>query len=336
MIETKLGDTGRSPPPFRILSIEGGGILGAFAAGALAEMERATEKRLVDHFDLIAGTSTGGIIAIGLAMGLPASRISQFYIDHGREIFPEVGFFGGMFANFRHLLRPKHTRDRLETLLSEILVDANGKPLLLGHAKTRLLVPAYDGLSGRIYLFKTAHHPRFKYDVAIPAAKVALATAAAPTYFEAARVEQHGASYVDGGVWANCPALAAVVEATAILGQPLGAIEVLNVGTTSEPFNSIRKARSGVLGWNKGLITLFMMSQAEASRAMAGLLTGDKLTNVNYVSQNGEFSLDDPSRVRDLVALGRAEAAKKKVAEAVAECFLNGIHVHPFVPVQLT
>ena len=335
MIEQEQEATGPLPPPFRILSIEGGGILGAFAAGALAEMERATEKRIVDHFDLIARTSTGGIIAIGLAMGLPASRISQFYVDHGREIFPEVGFFGGALANLRHLLRPKHTKDRLNALLLEILADKNGEPFLLGHAKTRLLVPAYDGLSGRIYLFKTAHHPRFTNDIAVPAAKVALATSAAPTYFEAARVEQHGASYVDGGVWANCPALAGVVEAISFLDQPHGAIKVLNVGTTTEPFNSIRKARSGVLGWNKGLITLFMMSQAEASRAMAGLLTGDKLTNVNYVSQNGEFSLDDPSRVKDLVGLGRAEAAKKKVAEAVAECFLNGYHVKPFVPAKL-
>ena len=197
---------------------------------------------------------------------------------------------------------------------------------------TRLVIPAYDGLSGRIYLFKTAHHRRFIHDIAIPAAKVALATAAAPTYFSAARIRQHNASYIDGGVWANCPALTALVEATSFLHQPLDNIQVLNVGTTTEPFNVIRKARSGLLGWNRHLITLFMVSQAEASRAMTGLLTDGRLWDVNYVSRNGEFALDDPSRVEDLVGLGRAEAAKKDIADVVARRFLNGSLIHPYVP----
>lgn len=317
---------------FRILSIEGGGILGTFAAGALAEMERSTGRRIVEHFDLIAGTSTGGIIAIGLAMGLPAAEIRDFYVKRGREIFPEVGLVGRWLATARHLLRPKHTTDKLERLLGEILSGPEGVPLRLGDARTRLLVPAYDGLSGRIYLFKTAHHQRFVHDIAIPAAKVALATAAAPTYFRAMRVGEHGASYVDGGVWANCPALVAVVEVVSFLGQPPAAIDVLNVGTTTEPFNTIDKVGSGVVGWNRGLVNLFMASQAEASRAMAGLLTGGRLVNVNYLSRNGEFSLDDPSRVEDLAGLGRAEAAKRAVAEPIAERFLNGVRVRPFVP----
>ena len=320
---------------FRILSIEGGGILGAFAAGALAELERSTGRQIVEHFDLIAGTSTGGIIAIGLAMGVPAEKICQFYLKHGNEIFPDVGYFSRKVASVRHLIRPKYVADRLEALLLKILADRNGEPLLLGDAKTRLLVPAYDGLSGRIYLFKTAHHPRFMHDIAIPAVRVALATAAAPTYFEAVNIQQHHTSYVDGGVWANCPALAAVVEAKTFLNQSLNAIHILNVGTTTEPFNAVRKARSGVLGWNRDLITLFMTSQAEASRAMAKLLVDEQFIDINYMSRNGEFSLDDPSRVHDLIGLGRAEAAKKKIAETVAQRFLNGLTACPYIPVKM-
>ncbi len=326
--------SGTSPAsPFRILSIEGGGILGAFAAGVLAEMERVTGRRIVEHFDLIAGTSTGGIIAIGLAMGLPASKICDFYVKHGRDIFPDVGLVSRTLANVRHLMRPKHTTDALERLLGKILLGPNDSPLLFGNALTRLLIPAYDGLSGRIYLFKTAHHPGFVYDISIPAARVALATSAAPTYFKAMRVKEHGASYVDGGVWANCPALMAVVEAATFLRRSLDSIEVLNVGTTTEPFNTIEKVGSGIVGWNRGLINLFMASQAEASRAMTKLLTGGRMVNVNHPSRNGEFSLDDPSRVDDLVGLGRAEAVKRSVANPVAERFLNGVHAQPFVPV---
>lgn len=319
-------------PRFRILSVEGGGILGAFAAGALAEMERATGKRVVEHFDLIAGTSTGGIIAIGLAMGLSAANIRDFYIRRGRDIFPETGLVGHWLATARHLIRPKHTAGALEALLSELLSSPDGMQLRLGDAKTRLLIPAYDGLSGRIYLFKTAHHPRFTHDVSLPAAKVALATSAAPTYFKAVRLEEHGASYVDGGVWANCPALAAVVEAKAFLGQSLNAIDMLNVGTTVEPFNTINKVGSGILGWNRGLIGLLMGSQSEASRAMAGLLTEGRIVDVNYISRNGEFVLDDPARVDDLAGLGRAAAAKQAVAVPVATLFLNDVRARPFVP----
>ena len=233
--------------PFRILSIEGGGILGAFAAGALQEMERATRRRIADHFDLIAGTSTGGIIAIALAMGLSARQICRFYIHHGTEIFPDIGFLSRPIATVRHLFRPKYVASRLKHLLQSILSDDDGTPLLLGQSRTRLIIPAYDGLSGRIYIFKTAHHPRFTHDIAIPAASVALATAAAPTYFSATRIQQHNASYIDGGVWANCPALSAVVEATSFLQQPLHNIHILNVGTTTEPFSVIRKRGRGYL-----------------------------------------------------------------------------------------
>ena len=330
-----IESTNDTPTPtstFRILSIEGGGILGAFAAGALAELEQSTGHRLVDHFDLIAGTSTGGIIAIGLAMGISAHNIRDFYLEHSLNIFPHIGLFDRWSSTFRHIVKPKYASTRLELLLNELLADDKGQPLRFGDAKTRLVIPAYDGVYGRIYLFKTAHHKRFLHDIAIPASNVAMATAAAPTYFQAARIKEHRSSYVDGGVWANCPALAAVVEASCFLHQPLKSVRVLNVGTTTEPFNVIKKARSGIFGWNRNLITLFMMSQTEGSRAMANLLTNGHLTNINYLSRNGEFSLDDASRVEDLVGLGRSEAAKEDIVEQVTRSFLNGTVIQPYVP----
>ena len=75
--------------PFRILSLDGGGIMGAFPASALATFERATGRRIVEHFDLITGTSTGGIIAIGLAMGASMEEITRFYQTEGPKIFPQ-------------------------------------------------------------------------------------------------------------------------------------------------------------------------------------------------------------------------------------------------------
>ena len=77
------------PQRFRILSLEGGGIVGDFSASALAAFEEDSQQRCVDHFDLIAGTSTGGIIAIGLGMGIPAREIQDFYVNYGARIFPK-------------------------------------------------------------------------------------------------------------------------------------------------------------------------------------------------------------------------------------------------------
>lgn len=306
--------------------------MGAFAAGALAEMERHSGNPIVKSFDLIAGTSTGGIIAIGLALGIPAAEIRDFYIKNGRNIFSNIGLVRNLLATLRHIIAPKHSAENLEKLLAEILSKSEGEPLLLGESQTRLVIPAYDGISGRIYVFKTDHHPDFVHDASIPAYKVAVATSSAPTYFRAMRLDEHRTSYVDGGVWANCPALVAVVEAISFLGQEVSSIDVLNVGTTQEPFNVARKFRAGIIGWNKGLINMFMSAQGESSRAMAQLLTQGRFLNVNYKAKNGEFSLDDASRVEDLVGLGRAEAAKRPTANAVAERFLNGKPVRRYDP----
>ena len=80
----------------RILSIDGGGIKGVFPASFLATVENSIEGQLADYFDLIVGTSTGGIIALGLGLGLSASDILRFYEDSGPEIF------GGKRAKQHH------------------------------------------------------------------------------------------------------------------------------------------------------------------------------------------------------------------------------------------
>ena len=84
MIEERQYQQG---PKRRILSIDGGGILGTFPAAFLAELEKHLKYPIGAYFDLIAGTSTGGILAIGLAMGLPASKLLDLYEKRGPEVF---------------------------------------------------------------------------------------------------------------------------------------------------------------------------------------------------------------------------------------------------------
>jgi uncharacterized protein len=318
---------------FRILSLDGGGIKGAFTASVLATLEEDTGKSVVDHFDLIAGTSTGGILAIGLGLGLSAREICDFYASKGPEIFPSTSLIQRTSGFFRQLFGPKHSHSVLRSALEEAL----GKRKF-GESSYRLLIPTYDAIGGRLFLMKTAHHPRFKYDINAPAVDVALATSAAPTHFAAAPFPNHAdASYVDGGVWANCPVMAAITEAVAFLDQPLDSIDVLSIGTTTKPFNIARHTDDGVAQWNAGLVELMFEGQMEAAQVQAKLLLGGRVHRINVVAKEGEFSLDDarPEKVQRLINLGRSEAVKKEYLEIICTRFLNGTKAPTFTPAHV-
>ena len=133
------------------------------------------------------------------------------------------------------------------------------------------MIPTYDAIAGRLFVIKTAHHERFRYDIEAPMVDVALATAAAPTYFQASSFPTHdNASYVDGGVWANCPVMVAVTEALAFLGQKLEDLDVLSIGATTAPFSIAEKRDSSALEWNVGLVNLMFEAQVQSTLAQAG------------------------------------------------------------------
>lgn len=304
--------------------------MGAFSASVLATLESVTNCRCVEHFDLITGTSTGGIIAIGLGLGMSAQEILEFYKNNGEQIFPNTGFTRKLFNSVRHLFQPKHSQDNLRQALHGAFQDRK-----FGESQCRLVIPTYDAIRGRIFLMKTAHHERFRYDINAKAVDVALATSAAPTYFSAAPFPTHqGASYVDGGVWANCPALVGLVEAMHFLNVQPQEIDILNIGTISSPFSVSQNAQSGIFGWGKGLINIFMNAQVESSRAMSSLLTNDGFFNINYSAEEGIFSLDDSSKINYLINLGRGKAVENNILEPVQQRFLNRQKVEPFSPLH--
>lgn len=324
------------PKRFRMLSLDGGGIKGAFTAAVLAEWEKSTGRVIVDHFDLITGTSTGGIIALGLALGIPAEQILRFYKEQGPKIFPNITAQQKLSLNIRHLWEPKYSAGPLRQALQGVFGDKR-----LKDAKCRLMIPAYDVVAGRVYLFKTRHDRRFIFDEDALAVEVALATAAAPTFFEQAKVSAHSdAIYVDGGVWANCPALAAVTEAVSFLGVPLESIDLLRVGTLSEPASFVHDAREGwfrnrpgLIEWAPQLVGLMFRGQMEASWATANLLTGGRSVYVDATVEPEIYSLDAVDQIDRMVILGRGEAVKKAVWEPVNSRFLNGQPAEKFVPV---
>ncbi|MEZ6125360.1 MAG: CBASS cGAMP-activated phospholipase [Planctomycetaceae bacterium] len=217
---------------FRILALDGGGLKGAFTASAIATWENQTGLRVVDHFDLIAGTSTGGILAIGLGLGLTGQQILKFYQERGPVIFPVTRTLSRMRYTLRHLFRPKYSQEILLREL-EAAFYSGGKPIPLRDSRCRLVIPTYHAVAGASHLFRTPHHEDLTADAQTEAAHAALATAAAPTFFTAAKIANMVAesSYFDGGVWANSPAMAAIVEAVCYLRIPIERIDVLSVGT---------------------------------------------------------------------------------------------------------
>ncbi len=302
---------------FRILSLDGGGIKGTFTAAVLAELERMTGKRVADYFDLIVGTSTGGIIAIALGMEVSAGELLTFYERKGPEIFPLIGLRRGVFRNVGWWTRrPKFSAVPLRRALESVLGNRR-----LGDSKHRLVIPSYNAVNGTVTTFKTAHHERYKQDYKDPAINAALATSAAPTYFPSFCPDS-GLAFIDGGVWANTPVMVGIVEALGILRQRLAAIEVLSIGTTDEPtFVTDHQRQGGIAAWNTDLLTIPFQAQSAGALAQARILLRDRLIRVNATTRPGRFTLDDASRIVELKGLGVTEA--RHMESRISDRFLD-------------
>lgn len=301
---------------FRILSLDGGGIRGTFTASFLAALEEHTGKRLVEHFDLIAGTSTGGIIALALGLDIPAKEVRDRYVEMGDQVFPATG---ARLRGLRHWFRTRRSSAKLRGLLDDVFDDRQ-----LGEASTRLVIPSFNAVQGEIHLFKTAHHPRFTRDYKERARDVGLATSAAPTYFSVFSTDD-GNRFVDGGVWANNPVAVAVNEAVGTLGCEPTSVEVLSVGTTSEPFHVPgEKDHAGIIGWLRGLTIVRLVAAAQDSGALglALAVTGhDRLERVDPTIIPGRFPLDDSTSIEELRALG--EQAARHAQPKIQRRFLD-------------
>ena len=216
----------------RVLSIDGGGIRGIIPAILLAELERATGRPVADTFDLVAGTSTGGILALALTMkgedGRPrwsADEMIGLYEEQGPNIFDRSVW--DRIRSVEGLLDEKYPPEGMETAFAAYLGDAR-----LSEALTEVLVTAYEIEQRTTFFFKSAKARADERDD-FPIREAAQATSAAPTYFEPVQIERgHGRpdlALVDGGVFANNPAMCAYAEALKDEGDD--EITLLSLGT---------------------------------------------------------------------------------------------------------
>jgi predicted acylesterase/phospholipase RssA len=206
-----------SREPFRILALSGGGVRGIFQAVYLCRLAEALGTPLADHFELIAGTSTGALLGVAIALRIDPNRVVDFYRREASAVFSRRHF-----SQFRR--GPRYDPLRLRSSVTALFQN---RPL--SDCRPPVIVPAASLERFSHRLFSTLGGPA-ESDGRFLARDVVMASAAAPTFFEPVKPDGQERTYVDGGLWANSPALAAVLTAHHQRRIPFDQMRVLAVG----------------------------------------------------------------------------------------------------------
>ena len=269
--------------PFQILSLSGGGYLGLYTALVLAEFESRVGRPLASCFDLLAGTSVGGIIALGLAAERPASEIVDSFEEIGTSVFSErpapATWIGKIRDGARSFFTPTYSGSALRDTLEQLF----GADTLVGELRHPVIVPTVNVTSGRPQIFKTPHHPDFQRDHLLKVVDVAMATSAAPTYFPLVEVRDH--LFADGGLYANSPDLLALHEVEHFLKVPSSEVRLLSVGTTTSLFSfpHVDGTKLGLKQWAGRLARVMIAAQQASVNDIVGHRLQDRYLRVDSV-----------------------------------------------------
>lgn len=331
--------------PFHVLALSGGGFRGLYTARILADIEDHLGEPIARRFDLIAGTSIGGVLALGLACEIPARTMVDQFKLHGPRIF-RTSWTEGLMRAFLHLQLPPPMQ-RISGLgywastycaqdFRAMLEQPNlFSDKLLGNALHPVVVPTVNYTTGLPVMFKTPHHENFGRDHKLALKDIALATSAAPTYFPRHTVDS--SQYVDGGIYANAPGLIALHESIHFLGAKPQEISMLSIGTMSSKLtaNPNQNRRGGMLGWGgwnpvntpKKLFNLSISSQEAVTDFMLKhwlqeryfhvdeILTGDKALAVGLDKAT-------PAAIEALEG-SAAQASKSRLGDEAFRRFLE-------------
>jgi hypothetical protein len=268
---------------FKILSIDGGGIKGLYSAKILEHLEERFKCSISDHFDMVCGTSTGGLIALALSMKIPAREVSQFYEQHGKKIFPKRSKIGGIIR--QSLWRGKYSDKPLRTALESIFGEKK-----VADAQNLLCIPSYSITDARPWVFKYDHKEgKLDRDNKARCVDVALATSAAPTYFPLCEIDYYDRKqFIDGGVWANNPTMVGVVEALTYFvgeGKAFDSIEVLSISSlnnTGGKAIGLKRHRS-FIKWRNDLFDTSIIGQSHFTHYMMTKLCEMNHIKIRYV-----------------------------------------------------
>lgn len=327
----------------KILSIDGGGIRGIIPAMVLAEIERITEVPTAENFDLIAGTSTGGILALGLSRPdnegnpqFPAAELANIYRERGEEIFnhdqregtnldtlvaaareslagierfpgigPLVAPIREFLLHLEGLTDERYSNEGLIGVLEDQFGDAT-----LGNALTRTMVTTYD-MQSRRPIFLKSWDPR---DVAVQMSDAALATSAAPTFFQPVQLTIGGQArtLIDGGIFVNTPTVSAYAEAIRIFPDETDFF-VLSLGTgeSTQQLDYQDAVNWGKLEWLPELLECMFDGMSDAADYQMRRLLGE-----NYIRLQGD--LDPENEAMDNAAAENIEDLEELAQEMIA------------------
>ena len=278
---------------FYILALDGGGTRGVYSAQVLAHIEELNGEPLRERFDLIAGTSTGSIIAGAAAAGIPMSRVVELFEKESSSIFKRRRL--GSFH-----IRSKYSRRPLEQVVRSYVSD-----LTLGEVATPLMIMSSDISTGGVHVFKSGYlrdlgHPYVR-DADVVLSDAILASCAAPTYFDPVPVGDF--RLADGGLWANNPSIIALTEAVAKFGRSVEQVRILSIGT-GHSVNVYAESRLWglITGWGREkLVSYVLRLQSDASANMAKLLLTDRYLRMDPEIE--DWGLDDIEHLPNLKAL---------------------------------
>ncbi|HEY5956719.1 MAG TPA: patatin-like phospholipase family protein [Polyangiaceae bacterium] len=285
----------------RILSLDGGGIRGLIPALVLDALEKRAKRPIGELFDLIAGTSTGAILALGLtladARGKPrysARDLFDLYIERGNEIFSRS--LWKRMSSVEGLTDERYPSSGIEGVLKRYFGDA-----LLKDTLVDVLIAAYELERRQPFLFRTRYarqppRPNERFDY--PIWQVARSSSAAPTYFEPYHLPGEDSSYytlVDGGVYANNPAMCALVEAKVL--YPDARIQMVSIGTGGlcRPITYDRAKNWGLVGWARPILDVVFDGVSDTVDFQAGQLLGPDFYRFQARLDDGSDDLDDAS-----------------------------------------
>lgn len=278
-----------------VLSLRGGGIRGLVVAMILAYVEAVTGRPIRALFDLIAGTSTGGIIAIALSLGIPAKQIVRLYVEDGPLIFQRRWLLG--------LIQARYSIHNMRKVLQKHFGDA-----VFGDCSTRTMVTALEVRTNKAHLIKSWKHG------GISAVDAASATAAAPTYFDPVRIPPcvafEGGEFIDGGIFANNPAVQAMVEAWK-LNNRSNTLKLVDLACPS-PTRQPGAPRAGVIGLLPRLADMFLDAGVDSASHIASVAMNGSYLAVIPSLHDASADMADASlvNIHDLRVAGEQQADK--------------------------
>lgn len=245
---------------FKILSIDGGGIKGLFSAQVLAKFEEVYKTKTSDHFDLICGTSTGGIIALAISLKIPMSDICKFYLQYGNDIFNEKAKktkYGRLSLRCNQIFgKGKYKCEALNQALTNVFGQKT-----MSESHNLLCIPSYNIITGQPRVFKK-NYDVLSEDDNKSYVDVALATAAAPTYFPVRDINKE--RFIDGGVWANNPTLVGLTEYISKFNKEYNSVEILSISSlelpSGEDYN--KPLHRSFIHWQDTLFDTFTAGQS--------------------------------------------------------------------------